>query len=184
MDTSGVFDFLRAIFTYAVYPAVILTVFAVIGFRMKTLLTAHQCDRQMQWRLTVAGLLPITVLTFVGVGKLPHTGGWLPGADQWLLQLVAGALITVATLELSQRVSSHKQVLVFTLYLGTLGAGLLYVLMEGELARFQSAVFAVVVVGGLHFVFRERKMADPRQADEPRGLTIEEEVVSSEGIDS
>ncbi len=64
-------------------------------------------------------------------------------------------MIAVATLEASQKVSGTRQALTFMLCLSTLGTGLLYVVMEGGLARFQPVVFAVVVTGGLYFIFRE-----------------------------
>ena len=167
MYTHGVFDALRNGFTYVGYPAVILAVFAVIGWRMKTLFTEHEYEKLMQWRLAVAGLLPVTVLTFVVVGELPLTGMWFPGADQWLLQHTAGALMAAVTLEASLQVSGNRLVLSFMLYLSTLGTGLLYVVMEGALARFQPAVFAIVLAGGLHFVFRERDAWDDERP-EPR----------------
>ena len=125
-------------------------VFAVIAWRMKTLFTEHDGHRLMQWRLAVAGLLPMTVLTFVVVGELPGAGFWLPTAEQWKLQMVLGALITLGTLEASLHVSETRLALSFMLYLSALGTGLLYVVMEGALARFQPAVhsFRCVAVAG------------------------------------
>jgi hypothetical protein len=175
MGTSGVFDFLRVIFAYAVYPAVIFAVFGVIGWRMLTLLTEHKYDTLMQWRLAVAGLLPVTVLTFVVVRELPEAEMWLPQADQWLYQLTAGTLLAVAALEASLRITGKRQALPFMLYLASLGTGLLYVLMEGALARFQPAVFAAVLIGGLHFIFRETE-EDEWEADEPKAERVQLDV--------
>ena len=160
MYETEMFDVLRKAFTYVGYPAVILAVFAVIAWRMKMLFTEHEYHKLMQWRLAVAGLLPVTVLTFVVVGELPGVVLWLPTADQWRLQLVMGALMAAGTLEASLHVSGNKLAASFMLYLSALGTGLLYVVMEGALARFQPLVFAVVVAGGLHFVFRERELLD------------------------
>ena len=165
MYTSGVFDALRQGFTYVGYPAVILAVFAVIVWRMTTHFTEHDRDSLMQWRLAVAGMLPVTVLTFVVVGELPGTVSWLPTAEQWRLQLVLGVFMATATLEASLHVSGNKLALSFMMYLSALGTGLLYVVMEGALARFQPAVFAIVIAGGLHFVFRERRAWDATEAD-------------------
>lgn len=156
MYTSEVFDGLRKAFTYVGYPAILLAVFAVIGLRMWVLFREYRGHPLMQWRLAVAGLLPLTVLTFVVVGELPGAVVWMPTADQWKLQIVLGALLTLGTLEASLHVSGDKLALSFMLYLSSLGTGLLYVVMEGALARFQPAVFMTVVMGGLHFVFRER----------------------------
>jgi hypothetical protein len=178
MDTDAVFDVLQAIFTHFVYPMVILGVFAVIGSRMRALITEHAYDSMLQRRLAVAALLPVTVLTFVLVGKLPQAAVWLPGEDQWALQLALGALITVATLEASLHISSRKQALTFMLYLGSLAAALLYVLMEGALARFQPAVFAGVVMGGLHFIFRERRTGMRTETPETWTPQIEAESES------
>ncbi len=105
MYETEVFDVLRKAFTYVGYPALILAVFAVIAWRMKTLFTEHEYHKLMQWRLAVAGLLPVTVLTFVVVGELPGVVLWLPTADQWRLQLVMGALMAAGTLEASLHVS-------------------------------------------------------------------------------
>jgi len=156
MYTSEVFDGLRKVFTYVGYPAILLAVFGVIALRMRALFAEHRGYSLMQWRLAVAGLLPLTVLTFVVVGELPGAVVWMPTADQWKLQIILGALVTLGTLEASLHVSGDKLALSFMLYLSSLGTGLLYVVMEGALARFQPAVFTVVVMGGLHFVFRDR----------------------------
>ncbi len=155
MFTEGVFNVLRVAFTYIAYPLVILGVFAVILWRMKTLFEEHGACGLMPWRLAVAAVLPVTVLTFVLVGELPGTALLIPGADEWLLQVVAGSGVSLASLEGSLHVSGSKRALSFVLYLSALASGLLYVVMQGALATFQPAVFAVVVVGGLHFVFRE-----------------------------
>ena len=167
MEQLAVFEALRKVFTYVGYPAVIVTVFGVIAWRMTTIFTDHEGEKLMQWRLAVAALLPVTVLTFVIVGELPGMVVWLPTADQWRLQLAVGALATLGTLEASLHVSGNKQALSFMLYLSALGTGMLYVLMEGALARFQPAVFALVLTGGLHFVFREREPWDDERP-EPR----------------
>ena len=127
---------------------------------MRALFMAYQSERLLQWRLAVAGLLPVVVLTFVVVGELPDAVGWLPTADQWKTQLLLGSLMAIGTMEASQQVSGTRLVLSFMLYLSSLGTGLLYVVMEGELARFQPAVFAIVITGGLYFVFRETKSTD------------------------
>jgi hypothetical protein len=155
MSQLEMFDGLRRVFIYVGYPAVIVAAFVVIAVRMRALFADYRADRLVQWRLAVAGLLPVTVLTFVVVGGYPAAASWLPLADRWELQLPLGALLAIATLEASQHVSGTRQALSFMLYLSTLGTGLLYVVMEGELARFQPAVFAIVLAGGLHFVFRE-----------------------------
>jgi len=160
MSQIAVFDALRHVFIYVAYPAVIIAAFLVIAVRMKALFHEYHGEKLLQWRLAVAGLLPVAILTFVVVGELPAAVGWLPRADQWELQLLLGVLIAVATLEASQQVSGTRQALTFMLYLSTLGTGLLYVVMEGALARFQPAVFAIVVTGGLHFVFREPEAAE------------------------
>ncbi len=170
MSEMGVFDVLRKVFIYVGYPAVIIAAFLVIAVRMKALFQDYHSDRLMQWRLAVAGLLPVAILTFVVVGKFPEGVSWVPTADQWEMQLPLGALIAVATLEASQHVSGTRQALSFMLYLSALGTGLLYVVMEGELARFQPAVFSLVLTGGLHFVFREPERSD----DEPL-RTVEKE---------
>lgn len=172
MYEMGVFDALRKGFTYIGYPVIILAAFLVIVARMRALFTEHDFNSLMQWRLAVAGLLPVAVLTFVVVGELPDTVSWLPTADQWKTQLLLGAVLAVGTLEASQHVSGNKQALSFMLYLSALGTGLLYVVMEGALARFQPAVFAIVLTGGLHFVFRETETWD----DEPQE-TLEQGVL-------
>ena len=81
MYTSELFDGLRKVFTYVGYPAILLAVFVVIALRMRALFTEHSHDKLMQWRLAVAGLLPLTVLTFVVVGELPGSVVWMPTAD-------------------------------------------------------------------------------------------------------
>jgi len=175
MSEMGVFDALRKVFIYVGYPAVIIAAFLVIAVRMKVLFQEYQAVSMAQRRLAVAGLLPVAVLTFVVVGRPPEGVAWLPTADQWEIQLPLGALIAVATMEASQQVSGIRQALTFMLYLSTLGTGLLYVVMEGELARFQPGVFATVVTGGLYFVFREPETSDDaslqqlehENADEP-----------------
>ena len=169
MSETGVFDTLRWVFTYIGYPAVIVAAFVVIGVRMKALFHQYHSEPLTQWRLAVAGLLPVAILTFVVVGELPDGVAWLPTADQWAIQLPLGAMIGLATMEASQQVSGTRQALTFMLYLATLGTGLLYVVMEGELARFQPGVFAIVLTGGLHFVFRDpESLADEsRQPIEP-----------------
>lgn len=169
MAESGVFDALRQLFVYVAYPAMILAAFLVIAVRMRALFQEYQSDSLVQWRLAVAGLLPVAILTFVVVGGLPEGIAWLPTAEQWEIQLPLGALLAVATMEASQQVSGTRQALIFMLYLSTLGTGLLYVVMEGELARFQPAVFAIVVTGGLYFVFREPEASEgqlPQQLDQ------------------
>ena len=125
----------------------------------------------MQWRLAVACVLPMTVLTFVVVGELPGMVVWLPTADQWRLQLALGAMMAAGTLEASLHVSGNKLAASFMLYLSALGTGLLYVVMEGALARFQPLVFAIVLAGGLHFVFRERNAWDD-EGPEPRARVL------------
>jgi hypothetical protein len=172
MSQLEMFDGLRRVFIYVGYPAVIVAAFLVIAVRMSALFADYRADRLVQWRLAVAGLLPVTVLTFVVVGGYPQAAAWFPLADRWELQLPLGALLAIGTLEASQHVSGTRQALSFMLYLSTLGTGLLYVVMEGELARFQPAVFAIVLAGGLHFVFREPERAaddswqPPEQAPE------------------
>ncbi len=173
MSEMGVFDALRKLFIYVGYPAVIVAAFLVIAMRMRALFAEYEAHRLVQWRLAVAGLLPVAVLTFVVVGEFPDAISWLPVVDRWQLQLPLGALMAIGTLEASQRVSGTRQALSFMLYLSTLGTGLLYVVMEGELARFQPAVFAIVLAGGVHFVFREPESSDdesPRlPGEEPAG---------------
>ncbi len=160
MSEMGVFETLRQLFIYVAFPAVIVTAFLVIAVRMRALFMAYQSERLLQWRLAVAGLLPVVVLTFVVVGELPDAVGWLPTADQWKTQLLLGSLMAIGTMEASQQVSGTRLVLSFMLYLSSLGTGLLYVVMEGELARFQPAVFAIVITGGLYFDFRETESTD------------------------
>ncbi len=123
MSEMGVFDVLRKVFIYVGYPAVIIAAFLVIAVRMKALFQDYHSDRLMQWRLAVAGLLPVAILTFVVVGKFPEGVSWVPTADQWEMQLPLGALIAVATLEASQHVSGTRQALSFMLYLSALGTG-------------------------------------------------------------
>jgi hypothetical protein len=161
----GVFDTLRKVFIYIGYPAVIIAAFLVIAVRMRALFAEYEAHRLAQWRLAVAGLLPVAVLTFVVVGEFPDAISWLPLVDRWELQLPLGALMAIGTLEASQHVSGTRQALSFMLYLSTLGTGLLYVIMEGELAHFQPAVFAIVLTGGLHFVFRE---PEPNGGESPQ----------------
>jgi hypothetical protein len=176
MSKLEVFDVMRKLFIYVAYPAVIVTAFLVIVARMRTLFTEYDGSRMVQWRLAVAGLLPVAVLTFAVVGELPDPTEWMPTASQWKVQFVVGALLAIGSLEASLQVSGTKMALSFMLYLSTLGTGLLYVVMEGELARFQPAVFAIVVAGGLYFVFRERetpgdgseKLLEGEGEDEPR----------------
>ena len=160
---------MRQVFIYVGYPAVITVAFLVIAVRMRVLFMDYKSDRLLQWRLAVAGLLPVAVLTFVVVGELPDAVAWLPTADQWKTQLLLGSLMAIGTMEASQQVSGTRLVLSFMLYLSSLGTGLLYVVMEGELARFQPAVFAIVITGGLYFVFRETEATDveAQQALEP-----------------
>lgn len=168
-------DALRRAFIYVGYPAVIVAAFLVIASRMRALFIAYESHKRIQWRLAVAGLLPVAVLTFVVVGEFPEGVLWMPTADQWMLQFMVGASLAIGTLEAAQHVSGTRQALTFMLYLSTLGTGLLYVAMQGELARFQPAVFAVVLSGGLHFVFREtetaesesRELAERDHEDEP-----------------
>jgi hypothetical protein len=167
MAESGVLDVLRKVFIYIGYPAVIIAAFWVIVLRMRALFAEYEGDRLMQWRLAVAGLLPVAVLTFVVVGSLPEAIPWSLGVVRWEFQLPLGALLAIVTLEASQHVSGSRQALSFMLYLSVLGVGLLYIVMEGGLARFQPAVFAVVVTGGLHFVFRE---PDSHDAESPQRL--------------
>lgn len=153
-------DGLRKAFIYVGYPAVIVVAFLVIASRMRALFIAYDFQKRIQWRLAVAGLLPVAVLTFVVVGEFPEGVLWMPTADQWMLQFVVGASLAIGTLEAAQHVSGTRQALTFMLYLSTLGTGLLYVAMQGELARFQPGVFAVVLAGGLHFVFRETETSE------------------------
>ncbi len=160
MSQTGVFDALRQVFIYVAYPAVIIAAFLVIAARMRSLFAEYDADRHVQWRLVVAGLLPVAVLTFVVVGEFPAAMSSLPLVDRWEVQLPLGALMAIGTLEASHHVSGTRQALSFMLYLSTLGTGLLYVVMEGELARFQPAVVAIVLAGGLHFVFREQESLD------------------------
>jgi hypothetical protein len=175
MSETGVFDAMRWVFIYIGYPVVIIAAFVVIAVRMKALFYQYQSEPLTQWRLAVAGLLPVAILTFVVVGQFPDSVAWLSAADQWEIQLPLGALIGLATMEASQQVSGTRQALTFMMYLSTLGTGLLYVVMEGDLARFQPGVFAVVVSGGLHFVFKEpesldhesRRPSEPEHDDEP-----------------
>jgi hypothetical protein len=181
MSDMGVFDVLRKAFIYVAYPAVIIAFFLVIAVRMRVLFQEYHADRLVQWRLAVAGLLPVAVLTFVVVGEFPESVVWLPTADHWEIQLPLGAAIAVATLEASQQVSGTRQALTFMLYLSTLGTGLLYVVMEGELARFQPAVFAVVVAGGLHFVFREPESTEDESLQPIQQVQEDEPAAEHEG---
>lgn len=177
MSDLAVFDVLRTVFIYVGYPAIIVAAFLVIAIRMRVLFADYEDHRLVQWRLAVAGLLPVAVLTFVVVGEFPDAISWLPLVDRWELQLPIGALLAIGTLEASQHVSGTRQALWFMLYLSTLAIGLLYVVMEGELARFQPAVFAIVVTGGLHFVFREPNASDADR-ERPAGEGRKEEPTS------
>ncbi len=147
---------LRWIFTYLLYPGLVLTIFGCIVATLVGIVAGGKGLGVVR-RLTGA-LLPVAILIFVVIfsdaNNEPITRFilWLPV----LAHLVIGAVIGIAIVEIGRAISdTDVESSAYALFLSSLGVFVLYSIMQGILGHLNYFLFGLVVMGGLDVIFRD-----------------------------
>ncbi|ASV75989.1 hypothetical protein THTE_3387 [Thermogutta terrifontis] len=151
-------EILRAFFVYVMYPAVVIGLFIYL---VSLLFFLVRCAKTMSGaiRRAVGGLLPIVILVFL-VSSNFLDGGHLA---EWLDRLsdthrfVLGAVAAFVMMETGKqlgRTDANSAVAAYAFFVSCLLAVLLWVVMGGLLDKLNWTLFAFILVGGLHVMFR------------------------------
>jgi len=151
-------EILRGFFVYILYPAVVVGLFfyliALLVFLVKRAKSTSGAIRR-----AVGSVLPVIILVF-----LVSTGS---DSQEWLRQRlndldtthravlgVVAALILMETGKQLGRTDANSAVAAYAFFVSCLLAILLWVLMGGLLVELNWTLFAFILTGGLHIMFR------------------------------
>lgn len=156
MDTIR--DILRSLFVYVMYPAVVIGLFIYL---ISLLFFLVRCAKTTSGaiRRAVGALLPIVILVFLISSNLHdsgHLAEWLERLSN-LHRFVLGAVAAFVMMETGKqlgRTDANSAVAAYAFFVSGLLAVLLWVLMGGLLDKLNWTLFAFILVGGLHVMFR------------------------------
>lgn len=147
---------LDAIFSYVLYPAVVIGLFAFIVFSVCLLVLRATGERRI--RRLVAAALPIVILVFVVIPvEEPGGIGDLLGNLYWFWRFLVGAAAGIGILELGRIfIDSDEEIgpAIYVLFLSGISMFILYSVMEDFLKSLHVVLLGIVVGGGLHVIFR------------------------------
>lgn len=152
-------ELMRTVFTYFVYPAIIMTVFGFLVVQVLRIIGKAKTGNGTL-RRSVAGLLPFIVLTFAIVIQDKDATSALPTAVDKVpsfLQFAVGAFLGILVLEAAHWLMNNRVdgfMSLYALILSSLAALMVYIFIVGALARFDILLMGVVIGASLHIVFR------------------------------
>lgn len=151
-------DLLEAIFTYLLYPAVVLGVFLyLIALNISIVHSAKTTSSAI--RRAVGAVLPLIILIFVISATAETTKqitSYLSDVPQVTL-ILAGATLSFVMMESGKRLSNTDAtaaISVYAFFISSLIALLFWILIGGLLQALNFALLAFVVTGGIHVIFR------------------------------
>lgn len=149
---------LKGIFTFILYPAVVLGLFSfIVVFIMRIVSEGTSLSSRVR-RLTGA-FLPVVVLIFVllvaeqGDEPIKHFIISIP----WFLHLFIGGLVGLGFIEIGRRLmkgDNDTGPSVYNLFLSSVGVFVLYSIMQGLLPSVNYFLFGVIIVGGIDVIFK------------------------------
>ena len=156
MDT--VREVLRVIFIYVLYPFVVVGLFVYL-IALLIFLVRRAKSTSGAIRRAVGGLLPVIILVFI-VSLGMESQEWLRAqletlneTHRFVLGIVA-ALILMETGKQLGRTDANSAVAAYAFFVSCLLAVLLWVVMGGLLSELNWTLFAFILTGGLHIMFR------------------------------
>lgn len=142
------------VFTYVLYPALLLGIFIfIIG---TILVLFHRTDNI---RIIVASVLPLVFMVFLVVSD----SGYINKMAAYLLDipvsfhLISGIFAGILAIEagnLAGRARSPIAEALFCLFLSAIGTFILFCIMTGVIKSIHTLLFGMVIAGGLHSIFR------------------------------
>lgn len=149
-------DLLRGIFSYLLYPTVVIGLFVYIAACVGFLVMRVEGEKRI--RRLVAAALPVVVLVFVLISvEEPGNVGNLLGGLHWGWRFLIGAMAGVAILELGRKVfESDNEVgpAIYILFLSGVSMFILYSVMEDFLRSLHVLLLGMTLAGGFHVIFR------------------------------
>lgn len=156
MDT--VREVLRVIFIYALYPFVVVGLFVYL-IALLIFLVRRAKSTSGAIRRGVGGLLPVIILVFI-VSMGMESQEWLRTQLQMLNEThrfvlgIVAALILMETGKQLGRTDANSAVAAYAFFVSCILAVLLWVVMGGLLSELNWTLFAFILTGGLHIMFR------------------------------
>lgn len=156
MDT--VREVLRVIFVYVLYPFVVVGLFVYL-IALLIFLVRRAKSTSGAIRRAVGGLLPVIILVFI-VSMGMESQEWLRTQLQMLnethrfvLGIVAALILTETGKQLG-RTDANSAVAAYAFFVSCILVVLLWVVMGGLLSELNWTLFAFILTGGLHIMFR------------------------------
>jgi len=161
---------LRWIFTYLLYPAIIIGIFWFIVIEIADIiLKTHSSRAATAAVLPVAGLVFLIVTETKPEESMANILVGFPGGMKFML----GAAIGAALLEIGRYLLSSDSAVgppVYVLFLSMTGVFILYAVMSKLLVSIHILLFGFVIGGGLQIIFRGPptflSYSQPRKANE------------------
>jgi len=145
-------------FHYVLYPLVLVGIFVAIGDMLRMVLSAAS-DRLGKIRRLTGAVLPWVILVFLfilGSGTTDSARPWIETLSWWH-QLVIGAVVGLCVMEIGKllmRSGGNGTAALYALVVSSLGAFLVWMIMEGILQSVHFALLGLVTAAALHVIFR------------------------------
>jgi hypothetical protein len=146
---------LNLLFSRFLYPLLIIVILAAIVLVIVYLV--YEADLAERVRRTIAASLPFIALVFSQVSVDPVVFPEVNASLAWLLSLLGMSLgvITVEWTKLVLGPQGAKGVAaLYILLVASIGASIIYLIMESQLEQFRFLLIGFVMAAGLDVVFR------------------------------
>ena len=158
LSIEHISEILRWIFTYILYPGIILGVFVYIIVSVSLIVQKGKTSTGKARRLT-ATLLPLIVLVFLVVSSEDKNNFIIRLIDGTspVTEFIYGSVLGLGLMELGKyllKTDSEVGPSIFALFLSTVGVFILYSIMLGILRNLHFPLLGLVLFGGLDIVFR------------------------------